>query len=185
MFPADAGDPALNTWLLWWSTRRVPLTAAWWNAPMFYPMADAMALSELLIGLLPITAPVQWLTGNPLLAYNAVFLSSFALSGLAAYGLAKELTHRRDAAVLAGLVFAFGPYRMNQLSHIQMLAYYWAPICLLALHRFVWGRDVAASNSQNHEALEDHEDHETEIPTEWLRDLRVFAVNSRRPIVSQ
>jgi hypothetical protein len=140
MFPGDAGDPSLNTWLLWWSTERVPLTAAWWNAPMFYPTADSMALSELLIGLLPITAPVQWLTGNPLLAYNVVFLSSFVLCGLATYGLAKELTHRRDAAVLAGLVFAFGPYRMNQLSHIQMLAYYWAPICLLALHRYVRGR---------------------------------------------
>jgi hypothetical protein len=153
-FPGDAGDPSLNTWLLWWSTERVPLTSAWWNAPMFYPMADSMALSELLIGLLPITAPVQWFTGNPLLAYNVVFLSSFVLCGLAAYGLAKELTHRREAAVLAGLVFAFGPYRMNQLSHIQMLAYYWAPLCLLALHRFVRGREVAAA--ENHEEQEEH-----------------------------
>ena len=151
-FPGDAGDPSLNTWLLWWSTERVPLTSAWWNAPMFYPMADAMALSELLIGLLPITAPVQWLTGSPLLAYNVVFLSSFVLCGLAAYGLAKELTHRRDAAVLAGLVFAFGPYRMNQLSHIQMLAYYWAPICLLALHRSVRGRAPLATGEDAHES---------------------------------
>src|SRR4029079_15149180 len=56
-FPHDSGDPALNTWILWWNTQAVPLTRPWWNAPMFYPMAGAMALSEVLIGLLPIAAP--------------------------------------------------------------------------------------------------------------------------------
>jgi hypothetical protein len=137
VFPHDAGDPALNTWLLWWSTQKAPLTQAWWNAPMFHPMRDAMALSELLIGLLPITAPVQWITGNPLAAYNVAFLLSFPLCGAAAYALAFELTSRRDAAFLAGLAFAFGPYRMNELSHVQMLSYYWAPVSLLGLHRYL------------------------------------------------
>ena len=136
-FPHDAGDPVLNTWLLWWSTREVPLTAAWWNAPIFHPMRDAMALSEVLIGLLPITAPVQWLTGNPVAAYNAAFLLSFVLSGLAAYALVAELTGQRAAAVLAGLAFAFGPYRMSQLAHVQVLSDYGAPIALLGLHRYV------------------------------------------------
>lgn len=136
-FPHDAGDPSLNTWLLWWSTTRLPLSADWWNAAIFYPSRSVMALSELLIGLLPITAPVQWITGNPLLAYNVAFFLSFPLCGLAAYLLAFELTGRRDAAVLAGLVFAFGPYRMNELSHLQMLSYYWAPVALWALHRYL------------------------------------------------
>jgi hypothetical protein len=136
-FPHDAGDPALNTWLLWWSTTRLPLSTEWWNAAMFYPSRNVMALSELLIGLLPITAPVQWVTGNPLLAYNVAFFLSFPLCGLAAYLLALELTGRRDVSILAGLVFAFGPYRMNELSHLQMLSYYWAPVALWALHRYL------------------------------------------------
>ena len=136
-FPHDAGDPALNTWLLWWSTTRLPLSTDWWNAAMFYPSRNVMALSELLIGLLPITAPVQWVTGNPLLAYNVAFFLSFPLCGLAAYLLALELTGRRDVSILAGLVFAFGPYRMNELSHLQMLSYYWAPVALWALHRYL------------------------------------------------
>jgi len=136
-FPHDAGDPSLNTWLLWWSTTRLPLSADWWNAAIFYPARNVMALSELLIGLLPITAPVQWATGNPLLAYNVAFFLSFPLCGLAAYLLALELTGRRDVSVLAGLAFAFGPYRMNELSHLQMLSYYWAPVALWALHRYL------------------------------------------------
>src|SRR3954463_10535446 len=82
-FPHDAGDPVLNSWILWWSTHRVPFTSGWWNAPMFFPMRDGMALSEVLVGLLPISAPVQALTGNPVAAYNAAFLLSFPLCGVA------------------------------------------------------------------------------------------------------
>ena len=74
VIPHDLGDPILNTSLLWWSSRRVPLTAAWWNAPMFFPAPNVMALSELLIGLLPITWVVQWLTHNPVAAYNVAFV---------------------------------------------------------------------------------------------------------------
>ena len=140
-FPHDSGDPALNTWILWWSTQRMPLTSAWWNAPMFYPMAGAMALSELLIGLLPLTAIVQWITHSPLAAYNVAFALSFPLSGVAAYALAVELTDRRDAAVLAGLSFAFAPYRMGQLAHVQVLSYYWAPLALVGLHRYLRAHD--------------------------------------------
>ena len=139
--PHDLGDPILNTWLLWWSSKHVPLTAAWWNAPMFFPAQDVMAFSELLIGLLPITLVVQWLTHNPLAAYNVALLLSYPLCGLAAYGLAWELTGRRDAALVAGLAFAFAPYRMGQIAHVQMMSYYWAPVALVGLHRYLRNRD--------------------------------------------
>jgi hypothetical protein len=135
-YPHDAGDPSLNAWILWWSTRRLPLTDAWWNAPMFYPMHGALALSEVLVGILPITMPVQALTGNPLAAYNVAFLLTFPLCGLAMSALARDLTDDRTAAIIAGVAYAFSPYRMSQLGHLQMLAYYGAPIALLGLHRF-------------------------------------------------
>src|SRR3954470_7528358 len=146
VIPHDAGDPVLNSWILWWSTRQVPFTAGWWDAPMFFPMRHALALSEVLLGLLPIAAPVQALTGNPRAAYNAAFLLSFPLSALAARALALDLvradrpsvgTTEQLAAFAAGLAFAFAPYRMGQLSHVQMLSCYWAPVALFALHRSV------------------------------------------------
>ena len=73
---------------------------------------------------------------NPLLAYNVAVLLSFPLCGIAAYALAFELTGRHDAAWLAGLAFAFSPYRANEFGHLQMLSYFWAPVALLALHRY-------------------------------------------------
>jgi hypothetical protein len=134
--PHDAGDPVLNTWILWHSGRVLPLTRAWWSGPMFYPMADSLALSELLLSLVPIAAVVQWLTHNPVAAYNAVFVLSFPLSGLAAYALARDLTGRTDAALVGGLAFMLAPYRAEQLAHVQMLSYYWTPLVLLGLHRY-------------------------------------------------
>jgi hypothetical protein len=74
--PHDPGDPVLNTYLLWWNATAVPLTAGWWNPPFFFPMRGALALSEHLAGLAPISSPVQWLGGNPVLAYNVSLLAS-------------------------------------------------------------------------------------------------------------
>jgi hypothetical protein len=136
------GDPLLNTWILWWSTQHPPLGTAWWNASLFYPTPGVMGLSELLLGLLPITAPVQWISRNPLLAYNVAVLLSYPLCGWATYALAFELTGRHDAAWLAGAAFAFSPFRAAEFGHVQMLSYYWAPIALLALHRYIRRRHV-------------------------------------------
>jgi len=132
----DAGDPLLNAWILWWTTKAVPLTATWWNAPMFYPAAGAFAFSEHLLGVAPISAPLIALTGNALLGYNVVFFLSYVFSGLGAHFLAYTLTRRHDASFIAGVAFAFAPYRLAQLPHIQVLCAYWIPVCLAALHHY-------------------------------------------------
>jgi hypothetical protein len=134
--PHDAIDPLFNTWLLWWNAARVPLTKTWWNAPAFFPAEGVTAFSEHLLGLGPVATPVLWVTGSPIAAYNVAWLVSFPLCGLAAYGLARHLTARSDAALLAGLAFAFAPYRAAQLAHLQVLSAYWMPVALLALHRY-------------------------------------------------
>jgi len=132
----DYGDPLLNTWILWWTTKAMPLTAQWWNAPIFYPAAGTFAFSEHLLGLAPIAAPLIWFTGNPLVGYNVTVIASFVFSGLGAHFLAYTLTRRHDAAFVAGIAFAFAPYRLAQLPHIQVLCSYWTPVCLAALHRY-------------------------------------------------
>ena len=134
---SDAGDPLLNTWILSWNARTLPFTTDWWNAPMFYPAEGVLAFSENLLGLSILSTPVIWLTNNPLLAYNLVFLLSFPLSGAAAYLLAFELTRRRDAAWVAGLLFAFCPYRMGQMPHLQVLVSFWMPLALFGLHVYL------------------------------------------------
>ena len=140
LVPNDLGDPLLNTWILAWDARSVPLTASWWNGPQFYPVAGTMAFSEHLLGLTIFTTPIIWLTGEPLLAYNVAFFLSFVLSAIAAYFLAYTISRRHDCAFLAGLAFGFAPYRMAQFAHVQVLSAYWMPVALAALHRYFENR---------------------------------------------
>ncbi len=137
VFPHDAGDPALNTWLLWWNAHTMPYTTAWWNAPFFYPVTGALAFSEHLLGLSLIATPVQWLGFAPTVAYNVVFLTTFPLCAIGAYLLGREATGREDAAFIAGLLYGFAPYRIAQMAHIQMLAAFGMPFALVGLHRFI------------------------------------------------
>ncbi len=135
--PFDAGDPALNAWIFWWNAHAVPLTPAWWNAPIFFPTPGAFALSETLLALTPLTTPLQWAGASHVVAYNVAFLASFPAAALAAHALAHRLTGRHDAALLAGLAFGFNPYRAAQLPHLQVLWSCWMPLCLLGLHRYL------------------------------------------------
>ncbi|MCC7010636.1 MAG: hypothetical protein IT184_17635 [Acidobacteria bacterium] len=135
--PKDPGDPALNAWILWWNSQAVPLTDGWWNAPIFFPIRGALALSETLLGLTPLTTPLLWLGASPVTTYNIAFLISYPASALAMHALAYRLTGRHDAALLAGLAYGFHPYRVSQIPHLQMLWAFWMPLCLWALHGYL------------------------------------------------
>ena len=81
-------------------------------------------------------APIYWLTGNAVLLYNVALIGSFALAGIGMYLLARDLTGRRDAAVLAALAFMWCPNRAPHVTHLQVLMNGWMPIALWALHRY-------------------------------------------------
>ncbi|HZT78079.1 MAG TPA: hypothetical protein VFA27_15605 [Vicinamibacterales bacterium] len=140
--PADFGDPLLNAWVLAWDATH--LGRGWWNANIFFPHPLALAYSEHLLPQALTILPVYAVTRNPILCYNLVFLATFVLSGLGMFLLARELTGRADAAFVAGLAFAFAPYRVASLPHVQVLSSEWMPFALYGFRRyFVGGRRVA------------------------------------------
>ncbi len=132
----DAGDPILNAWILWWTTKAVPLTAHWWNAPIFFPSPGTFAFSEHLLGLAPLAALLIAITHSVLFGYNVTLLAISVFSALGGYFLGYTLTRRHDAAFVSGLAFAYAPYRVGQLAHIQVLSSFWSPVSLAALHRY-------------------------------------------------
>jgi hypothetical protein len=135
-FTHDPGDPLLVTYLIWWNAHAIPLTKTWWDAPFFWPMPDALALTEHLAGLSPFTTPVQWLGGSPLLAYNLVLIASTWWTLLATHALVRRLTGDTVAAACAAVAFAFAPYRIAQMGHLQLYACWGMPLCLLAMHAY-------------------------------------------------
>ena len=104
----------------------LPFTGAGGDAPIFFPTQGALALSETLLGLAPITTPLQWLGVGPVATYNVVFLLS-CFRPLAARALAWQLTRSHGAALVAGVAYGFNPYRTAQIPHLQTLVSCWMP----------------------------------------------------------
>ena len=142
--PVDLGDPVLNTWILGWGadhlsrfvTGDLGALIGYWNANIFYPAPLALAYSEHLFAQALQVTPVWMLTGNLLLGYNLLFLSTFALSSLGAYLLAREHLDSGRAAFVAGLLYGFALYRVPQFPHLQVLSSQWMPFVLLGLGRY-------------------------------------------------
>jgi hypothetical protein len=134
--PHDLVDPLLNTWILWWNSRAVPFGGEWWSGPFFHPIPGVLSFSENLVGLSPLTTPLQWLGAPPLAAYNVAFILSFALSAASMHLLARGLGLGPGPSLVAGLAFGFAPQRAAHLAHLQVLAAYLIPLVFLAAHRF-------------------------------------------------
>ncbi|MFN8458636.1 MAG: hypothetical protein U0401_28945 [Anaerolineae bacterium] len=77
--------------------------------------------------------PLQVFTAEPVAAYNLSLLLTFPLAAFGMYLLALRWTHQRHAAFIAGLIFAFNPYRFAAIAHIQLLTYHWLPFLILYL----------------------------------------------------
>jgi hypothetical protein len=135
-FAHDPGDPLLNTYLIWWNAHAVPLTASYWNAPYYWPMQGALALTEHFAGLSPFTTPLQWLGASPLTTVNLMLIASTWWAALAAHALSRRLGGSAPAAYFTGIAFAYAPYRTSQIGHLQLYACWWLPLILLSLHAY-------------------------------------------------
>jgi len=144
--PNDIGDPLLNTWILAWDTHALltnPLNL--FNANIFYPLPNTLAYSEHLLSTALLALPIQLISNEPILAYNLSLLATFPLAGFSMYLLALHWTKQRSAAFIAGLIFAFAPYRFAAIAHIQLLTIQWLPLAMLFLDKIVTGATQGAN----------------------------------------
>jgi hypothetical protein len=134
----DWSDAADSTWRIGTIARNLlvdPLHL--YSTPALYPLDNALALDELLTGQGFLAAPVVWLTGNTVLAYNLLNFLSFVLSGFAMWLLVRHLTGSYVAGLVAGMVFAFSPWHYGQYGHLGLAAQFWMVFALYFLVRFL------------------------------------------------
>jgi len=153
---ADMGDPLFVSWVLLWTGGQVlaflsgdtSALGQYWHGNIFYPERLTLAYSEHLAPQMLQALPILATTDNVVLAYNLVFLTTFVLSGLGMFLFVRSLTGSPTAAFIAGLAFAFAPYRVAQMSHVQVMSAQWMPFVLYAYRRYfetgrrtplVWG----------------------------------------------
>jgi hypothetical protein len=136
-------DPPFTAWRLGWIAHQlghVGQLGGWdrlFDGNIFYPDRRTLAYSDAVL--------LQGVLGAPLIALGvpilgvANLLTLIALVGSAtgAYLLAHRLTGHRGAAIVAGLVFAFSPYRRVHLPHLELQWAQWMPLAFWAWHRLL------------------------------------------------
>jgi hypothetical protein len=140
----DLGDSLLNMWSIAWNDEQllailrgdVSRLGSYFDGNIFHPAPLTLAYTEHMFAPAVQALPVYAATGNPILAYNVLFLASFVLSGWGMYLFVREMTGNAWAGFVAGLLFMFAPYRMPQAPHLQVLSSQWMPLALYGLRRY-------------------------------------------------
>lgn len=128
---ADPWDAKLNAWILHWDYHQTfHDPPRLFDANIFYPAKYALAFSEHLYGAALFGFPLYAAGVSTLAAYNFLFLLGMFLSGLAAWAFALYVTQDASASLLAGVVYAFVPWRLAQIPHLQ---YQWGAFLALLL----------------------------------------------------
>jgi hypothetical protein len=131
----DLGDPVRTAWQIAWEGHALlHHPAQLYQANAFWPLRDSFAFSDSLLGYMPAA-----LVGNgahaALVRYNLLFLFTYALCFFGAYLLARELGVRRLAAVVAGVAFAYAPFRLTMNGHLHVISSGGVPLALFLLLR--------------------------------------------------
>ena len=134
----DYGDPLFSTWRLAWVSRTIfrnPLGL--FDANIFYPEPNTLALSDSVIVPSLVAAPLFWMGIPRLLVYQVVFASAIVSSGITLFVFVRRLTGSRAAALVSGSIFVLYPFRFEHYSHLELQMTMWMPIGLMLLHQLV------------------------------------------------
>lgn len=131
-------DPYLSSYLLWWdyhATFTDPLNL--FHPNIFYPYRYALGFSEHGYGISLLFFPLFALGYKPLTVHSVAIFFGFILSGYGGFRLARTLTGKSGPAWIAGILFAFTPYRYGMIGQLMYLFSPWVPLLFEALVLFV------------------------------------------------
>ncbi|MFJ8687304.1 hypothetical protein [Micromonospora wenchangensis] len=120
--PQDTGDPTLQAWQVAWGGHALltnPLQV--WHSNTFYPEPYTYAYSDTLLGY----APFGMIGDGPVAAvirYNLLYMLTHALALFGAYALARQVGAGRAGAAVAGVSFAYAPWKLAQAGHLHVLS---------------------------------------------------------------
>lgn len=119
-FENEATVPLLNIWTLWWNADRASDGfRGYWNAPIFYPTRGTFAFSEAQPTMV-LMAPIVWLTGSRILAYNVYLLLILSLNGYSSQCLFRRLGHQPWLAFIGGVSCQMLPFIWWQSGVVQL-----------------------------------------------------------------
>ncbi|MGH9461248.1 MAG: hypothetical protein ACRD1X_08515, partial [Vicinamibacteria bacterium] len=134
------GDLWQHMWNLWWFDKAVTelLRSPYFTDYVYYPTGASLASQSFSEFNLMLAIPLKRLLG-PVVTYNVLVLFSYVASATGAYLLCHHLTRNVHASLVAGVAFAFSPFRVSHLMFFHVQSTQWLPFFVLSLLK-LWER---------------------------------------------
>ncbi|MEQ8840643.1 MAG: hypothetical protein RIB98_06655 [Acidimicrobiales bacterium] len=132
----DLGDSMFLTWTLSWGARALttdPLGA--FDANIYHPEPDTLALSDPMLSLAPVFGLVDWVTGDAIVALNVLMFVLFVGALASAHALAMRIFGRGDIALVVAVVACCNSYVFGQQNHPQLQTFGLVSLAFLLLLR--------------------------------------------------
>jgi hypothetical protein len=141
---ASSKDYINIQWLIAWDLRHLLHGFHGYGSPPFYtPLTGALGFGDHIIGQSALLIPPYLLTHNTVFCYNVLFLSTFVLTGVAAYALFWQLTRNPIASLAMAVAFDFCGFRYSILSHTYVLCLYPMILFFVFAEKYISSRRAA------------------------------------------
>jgi hypothetical protein len=129
--PGDYGDARFNNYILehgyLFFTGKI---SEYWNAPFFYPFKNVIALTDNLLGSLPIYVIFRSFAFDRETAFQLWLITICILNYWAGYYLFKKLSGNTIIAACCAFIYGFGLYNHGQIFHAQVFPRFIAPLVI-------------------------------------------------------
>ncbi|WP_438872574.1 hypothetical protein [Paractinoplanes pyxinae] len=120
--PGDIGDPALFAWQIAWGGHALlhnPLH--FWDSNTFYPDPHSLAFTDTVLGYAPLGMFGSGMEAA-VLRYNIVYVLVHALAFVGAYALTRQLGAHPLGAWVAGVAWAYAPWKLAHAGHLNVIS---------------------------------------------------------------
>ena len=134
---SDWGDTRLNNYILEHGYRwllGVPEHGQFWSPPVFYPVQNTAAYSDVLLGVAPFYWPWRLMGFAPDTAFQLWLLTIATLNFASALLLFSRGFRCRPIAAAAGaMLLSFASVRTAQVMHAQLIPFFYIALAILAI----------------------------------------------------
>ncbi len=135
--PGDLGDTRFNNYILEHGHKYVTgQIDSFWDAPFLYPYKNVTALSDNLLGTLPIYSAFRLGTDRET-AFLFWLISLFILNFVCCFIALKKWSGEIILSSVGAYIFAFSIYNLGQFDHVQVLPKFIAPLVVYWCWKFL------------------------------------------------
>jgi hypothetical protein len=136
--PGDMGDARFNNYVLEHGYKYFSgKISEYWNAPFMYPYKNVIALSDNLLGTLPIYSLFRIIHLDRETSFQFWLLSLFTLNFLCCFAALKKWSGNLILSVTGAYIFAFSIFNIDHLGHAQVLPRFIAPLVFYWCWKFL------------------------------------------------